>query len=132
LHPGSSEQDETQPYGIRASLAARFCCSAADFVERALMFQYTPSETQQARMRISAVMEPMVSPEQVARQHQTRRLGATSAMVRVWILDRLRAVSQGVDCSDNSRAGTQHSYRRDHFKFLHESSKAYYRNGTFS
>src|SRR5271157_3732316 len=61
--------------GIRASLAARFCCSAADLMERALMFQYTPSETQQTRMRIPAGIEAMLSPQQVARQfrHQPSR-----------------------------------------------------------
>lgn len=38
--------------GIRASLAAKFCSSAADLIERALIFQYTPSESQQASIKI--------------------------------------------------------------------------------
>src|SRR5271157_2388953 len=58
--------------GIRASLAARFCCSAADLMEQALMFQYTPSETQQTRMRIPAGIEAMLSPQQVARQFRNQ------------------------------------------------------------
>jgi len=36
------------------------------------MFQYTPSETQQTRMRIPAGMEAMLSPQQVARQFRNQ------------------------------------------------------------
>jgi hypothetical protein len=54
--------------GNRANLAAKFCGSAAVLTERALIFQYTTSATQQATMRILVGIEPMVSPERVARQ----------------------------------------------------------------
>jgi hypothetical protein len=45
--------------------------------ERALIFQYTTSATQQARMRIPVGIEPMVSSERAARQlpDQTSRDG---------------------------------------------------------
>ena len=48
--------------GIRASLAAKLFCSAADLMERALMFQYAPRKTQHASIRIPFIMATIVSP----------------------------------------------------------------------
>ena len=48
--------------GMRANRAAKFCGSAGDFTERALMFQYTTSKTQHTRIRIPASIMPILSP----------------------------------------------------------------------
>jgi hypothetical protein len=49
--------------GIRASLPPQSWPSAVGLMERALMFQYTPRKTQQARISIAVSMTSILSPQ---------------------------------------------------------------------
>jgi hypothetical protein len=59
--------------GIRASLPLQSWPSAVGLMERALMFQYTPTKIQQARIGIPVSMASILSPQNPIATQQGRR-----------------------------------------------------------